>query len=248
MFTEPGVYQMVLNFGIFMLLFLNEYLFIGNKEQIKMLVVMIVALLTTQSTTGYLGLAVIFLFFFLKSDSQENKIRRRIGVSLLICIILLFGDFTIRGSSSLIGKTIMGKLFTEAGNFSLSANTGDARVGTIILCLQSMVFHPFGIGYEAVHLMLDGEKTGFLAAQIIQTGAALGVIPFLVILYWILSPIISSKWKKSIKLCYIFLYFNTALAQSREFYPALIFLPLFMQLYRYCQNDVVPSSQPQLTL
>lgn len=73
-FTEPGIYQMVLNTGIFIALFMNEKIFCKN---IKLkVIILIITLCTTQSTTGMIGfLLIIFFYFFLyyKKKKLFNK-------------------------------------------------------------------------------------------------------------------------------------------------------------------------------
>lgn len=62
-FTEPGIYQMVLNTAIFVLLFLRDKLVsFSDKEVGRALVVLTLALLSTQSTTGYISICFIILF------------------------------------------------------------------------------------------------------------------------------------------------------------------------------------------
>lgn len=53
-FTEPGIYQMVLNTAIFVLLFLRDKLVsFSDKKVGRALMILSCALLSTQSTTGY---------------------------------------------------------------------------------------------------------------------------------------------------------------------------------------------------
>ena len=45
-----------------------------------------------------------------------------------------------------------------------------------------------------------------------------------------------NKWVEIV--VFVFLYFNTAMAQTRAFYPAIIFLPVFLDIMRQNINDL----------
>lgn len=63
-YTEPGVYQIVLNSTLYILLFWKEKLMISSEKKYrKILLVIIAAIIACQSTTGYLALLLIILFF-----------------------------------------------------------------------------------------------------------------------------------------------------------------------------------------
>lgn len=231
-FTEPGVYQMVLNLGIFIMLFLNKFL---DCKKIKlMLTVLIMTLCTTQSTTGFIGLMIIVIFY-LFSFTKENKIysKSKLLISVLCLILVLLLDYQIRGTTSILQIAIIDKVFPK-GVFSLIDNASSAaRVGTIFLTIRSIFQHPFGIGYANLGDLLNTEKTGFVAAEILSFAAVWGVIPLFFVLWWIFSPL-KNKMKKLEIVLYILLYINTVLAQSKLFYPAFIVLPV---AFKYASVD-----------
>lgn len=230
-FTEPGIYQMVLNTALFFLIFFEDNLLIDSKKRSRMIVVLSITLLSTQSTTGYLMFIVMIMGYLVKHNEFKDKIKGRIIFIMVLVGIALIVDYNVRNQDSILAVSIFNKLFTESGQFSVAANSGDARTGTILICLASMFTHPLGVGYTRVHELLNVKETGYLAAQIFQTGAAMGIGVLLVMLIWIFYPIIKSKSTTMIKLVFVFMYFNTALAQSREFYPTLIMVPLWLYLY-----------------
>ncbi|WP_462410348.1 hypothetical protein [Neobacillus sp. Marseille-QA0830] len=198
-----------------------------------MLTVLIITIITTQSTTGYMGLAVLLLFYLTFKRKKQKGLYSQLMFFVIACAVTLFIDYSVRGENSLLYSAIIFKVFNTSGGFDLSATTGEARMGTILLCIRTMLTYPFGIGYDSVHELLNVKVTGYLAAQIMQTGAALGILPFIIILIWIFIPIIKSNIKSSVKILFVILYFNTALAQSREFYPVLIIIPIWVHLYSY---------------
>lgn len=73
-FSEPGRYQIVLNTAIYFLLMFPK-LFSENMAKVyKYLVVLIITLLTTGSTNGYMGLGIVLLMFLL-ANKQRSKVR-----------------------------------------------------------------------------------------------------------------------------------------------------------------------------
>ena len=85
-FTEPGIYQMVLNTAIFVLLFLRDKLVsFSDKKVGRALMILSCALLSTQSTTGYISLCFIVLFYMLfeKKRTQNETGNRKFA---LLCL------------------------------------------------------------------------------------------------------------------------------------------------------------------
>lgn len=241
-FTEPGVYQMVLNTGIFIILFMDKFTSLNNKR--ICLVILIATLCTTQSTTGFIGLTLIFLFYLLSSTySSENEVLRKRNILIYLCVglILLFVDYQFRGGDSILQTTIIDKLFPN-GNVSLIENSSSvARVGTIIISIISMIKNPFGIGYTNFYSILNSEETGYVAAEILRFGAVWGVIPLFVVLWWIFWPLkkgLSLKYQ----ILYILLYINTLLAQSNIFYTTLIMIPLGI-VYMKPSSEIIKLNQ-----
>lgn len=230
-YTEPGVYQVVLNSAIFILLFLPDFFESWNrKEKIRSLTVCIVALITTQSTTGYIALIIIALCFILSRNS-DSVIRQRVIHGVCIIGLVLCGDYIIRGNESFIYSGIIEKLFiSDNGDvvFSLNAGTGRYRTTTILACITTMAKHPLGVGYDYLNTILTEYDVG---AIILLSGAALGVGELISVLLWVHYPVIKYANTKIVALVFMLMYINTTLAQTNQFYPALICIPMFLWYY-----------------
>lgn len=226
-FSEPGIYQMLLNSAVFIILFMEKYYDVPKKRLNRMLVVLLLAIATCQSTTGYIGILVIVLGYLFEKNSVQQRKYQILGI-ILVGLIALILDYSIRGSESLINTVVLEKLFTEDSfAIDLEASTGKYRWGTILICLNSMLSKPLGIGYDNLRVLML-EEEGLVAAQIMCTGAAMGVCTFVVILWWIFKPVLKMNTSIIFKVVYVFLYFNSALAQSSELYGVLIMIPLFL--------------------
>lgn len=236
-FTEPGVYQMVLNSALCCLLFFGEHVNFSRKEYGRCIVILLLAIASCQSTTGYLGLMVILLVFFMEKQNDIGIIRTTIVRLALFAIVCLSCDFAIRGEQSLLQTVLIDKLFTDTGAFSVNAGTGSYRMAMIGLCLASMISHPFGIGSAAVEAMVNASGTSAVAAAILVLGASVGIIPFLFYLGWLFAPVFKNNRALIIKFLFVFLYFNTTLGQSSAFYPVLIIPTLLCFGFKACSED-----------
>lgn len=231
-FTEPGIYQMVLNSAIFVLAFFNTYLELNRQGIKKCFFVLTIALITTQSTSGYFGFAAIVLGVLLKKSSDTKTIKNYITIILMIVLITLLGDFSIRGNDSLVNRALLSKVFSGSGDFSLTASTGVYRYEMIAMAFLAMAMNPFGMGYEDWVSLYRLNSFADAGGYPFIIGAVIGVVPLLVSMWWIFSPFKYTKNKLVEIVVYVFLYFNSAMAQTSAFYPAIIFIPIFLDIIR----------------
>ena len=163
-YTEPGIYQMVLNSAIFILLFFNSGLDISQSIRKKYLLICIVALILTQSTSGYLGLAVILLGVVLNTANETKSIKNTILLLCVIGVVALFADLSVRGETSLLYKAIISKVFSDKGHLDINASTGMYRMASIAMCIQAMIQNPFGMGVDRC---TDFMSTNVLALPVL---------------------------------------------------------------------------------
>ncbi len=224
-FTEPGLYQMVLVSATILLLFFEDSVSFGAKNKKRIFYILSFAILSCQSTTGFIAFGVTMIaYLYIKRNADYKMIsKKEIYLYVMFITIFLLFDFYKLGDNSLISKVILSKLYNETG-FSLNVDTGAYRMITIGIALKSIIEHPFGIGFaEVTTLML---QKGGVGAAIIQYLAAMGILPFVYVIYFIFKPLWTSKKSIAVVLFVTIIYFNTALAQSQIFYPALIMLPV----------------------
>lgn len=157
---------------------------------------------------------------------------KRVVVALFSILLFLMIDYVVRGSESFIQVSIISKLFSSKNKVSLDAS-GMARADLIFLALQSMVRHPFGVGYSNLGALMDVENTGMAGAAIMQFGAAWGFLPLIVVAWWIFYPVLKFCRKRYVAVLYIVMYINTVLAQSDLFYPVLIMIPVGLYSLHY---------------
>lgn len=239
-FTEPGIYQMVLNSAIFVLVFWNERLFCTDKTRKRMFILLTVALISTQSTTGYIGFFAILVSLLFSRSKRESQLEMTIdwkkqGLRVLMAAVVGLGlDMIVRGEQSFLFVSIIKKLFTETNQFSLTAenSTGQYRVASIVTAIQAMITHPFGLGYDGWESFSVVNALAGAGGWPLKLGAILGVFPFIVLLFYLFYPLRKMDKATLVKWLYVFLYFNTCLAQSSAVYPVLIMFSVYQMIVK----------------
>ena len=239
-FTEPGLYQMFLNSSLFILIFMRDSITEFSRKAINTyLIVFIIALITTGSTTGYLGLIMIMITVILgrrKTQQIETngkdfkKIFRLILIMGAIVGSVLLTDFIINKTESTLYIFFIRKILEMFSD----GTSGHARTSMIYICMGIALTYPLGAGEDFVAPTIKNLDAGADGAILIHTFASIGIIPTLLILSYYFQRIFNKNVPVLNALLIIGLYLNTALAQSRLLYPSLLMLPIVYS--EYCNN------------
>lgn len=226
-FNEPGCFQYFLNYTL--LLHIEDAIHLKlEKNAVKKLCIVIVALLTSASTTGYIVLMFIIVYVFVKIQIK-NKL---LSIFIILPIILL-AFWNLYNS-----ETIKGKLDSDSENASFVVRTAD-----VFAMIQMINDHPWvgngGIGTKAYIKRVQGYGAltpGPAASNGILVGiASMGLI-------WLI--IFSIYTVKAIKKNYDIvppwaLFALLLLIHSNEYY---IFFPvtyIFLASFHY-KNNINP--------
>lgn len=226
-YTEPGLYQMILNGALFILFLYSERVNLSEKTRKNLIIVLLITCLTTGSTTGYIGLLIIFVTVILISGNVIESRMKVFSIGVLtLCLIGLLINYTYLGDQSILSMFFVDKmsdlLIDQSG-------TGAARTGMAMEMLKLSAQHPIlGVGYgEVARSVAALEDTG--GAIVFQLIAACGIPVSL----YVICPHIVNAFKKEkgfiIGICWLALYCNTTFSQSREIYPALIVLSFLIK-------------------
>ena len=223
-FNEPGLYQIVLNTALFLLVFYEKQIYATEKKRIRMIFILIITILTTQSTTGYVGMLMILTCFLLKKDN--NRLYRRLVVVAMIAAIFILVDYSWNEKTSLLYKVLISKIqdINHDTKVDYIVSSGQARLVTIQMCIQSILKYPFGIGIDKYNLILRSSfryGDAAVAAVLFSTAAQIGVVPVFIIVFSYIKGVWKNRKHFMSFLVAVFLFFNTVLAQSDLFYPAI---------------------------
>ena len=157
LFTEPGQFQIFINLGIFI------ELFIKDKPSLKMLVLLVVTLLTCQSTNGFFVAILLVLGYVLNFDLEESVkakyIRYGISVTLFAAFIVLWMNF----DSLNIVQEVLGKVSDFFVNdYTMNdLGTGLERHRAFDLALEAYWQNPItGLGYKGMSDDIESIYSG----------------------------------------------------------------------------------------
>lgn len=225
-FREPAVYQVLLNSVIFVLLYMCPKSLGGKRSQL--IVLFVVAVLTTKSATGYLVTIILFFAYTVSSGRESRRVSAVYPIMLVIGIVLLL-LLMLFGNSSWLADTVFGRFFNGDG-FSLDAS-GSARTGAAGVAFELMVEHPLGCGYDAYSAALNIDATGYVAACLFKVAAVYG-IPFgIAVVAWVLYPVlVRSQLSVAAKVSFALMYLLATYFENEIFYTTLIFIPVLIYL------------------
>lgn len=225
-FTEPAICQMLYNSAIFILLFFSDKIKTVPRKTKRYLLILIIAQISVQSTTGYITLGVILFSYLLIKQKGKKSFKNYIFIAVSLALLGLFIDFALRGTDSFLNITVIQKLFGEDNNFEIQTS-GQYRIGAFLVSIQTMLTNPLGAGADKFSIAMQlGEMAGG-GAGIFKFGAMTGIIPFIIAVLFYTKPIIQSEEKISVRLLLLFMIFNTLFAQSTPFYPLLMIFPIY---------------------
>lgn len=134
-FWEPGVYQAYLALALIFLLF-----YVKRKHQIKEMIILIITIVSTFSTTGYIVLAIILCAYIVGNDNSKKGSKIKI-----LMVIIGTGTLCIALNSNEVNSMLFDKLSSSSIS-SVSANT---RIYSIFKNVEAILENPVtGIGPE----------------------------------------------------------------------------------------------------
>lgn len=147
LFWEPGAFQTFLCLALML-----EVL--EKRINVKKIILFLVTIITTFSTTGYIGIAFILLLAISGNKGANNKYKYFFLFIILAISVLaycyqdkLFGN----------GNTVFGKVtyYLDSGTINEQVTSASVRVNSIVQPFFVFLSHPlFGVGYEGLNLRL----------------------------------------------------------------------------------------------
>lgn len=229
MYTEPGLYQIVVNSALYILLFLPNSITVSKTRKIVMFAILVATCVTTLSTTGFMTLAVVFLGAVLSKQVQHKKM-----IVALICIVIAYlaYNFYAFGNESIISMYIIDKL-EQTGTSQLIQSThlssGNARIMAFGVAVRCMMSYPLGAGYY--NYTRIASSMGF--PDIAGNGLAMyageyGILMLFIIFWYIIKPIWKDRPSKLHFWVFLAIYLLYTTSQEYLVIPSLlVFGPAF---------------------
>lgn len=222
-FSEPANYQIVLNMALWFVLFMRDRLGVDDRCVRFYAAALVVTILTSGSTSGYLVLSIqVLLFIFWGVSSPVAGVKRALLSIGVVAIIILLVDWILNDAGSVIQTVLLNKLVGSGSGFDLSEDTGSSRVGTIALSLQTMANNPLGIGHETFELIKSADEEAGGGGGWFAMGASEGIFAFIMVPLWVYLPIVKSSMSSIQKISLLFVCIYCSIAQSYTFMPLYV--------------------------
>jgi hypothetical protein len=137
-FFEPGAYQGFLNAAIFMVVFTKTGMSNGSKW--KSLAILVAALATTGSTTGYLIFALLFTLYLYRSELATTK-QKLFSIGLIVFVATIF---SVQFYSTVVTK-LSDYLDPDINRRGWSAENRSFDLQTDLIIIKK---HVFGLGFD----------------------------------------------------------------------------------------------------
>lgn len=229
LFGEPGIYQIVLTIALcFALFFYDKY---EMKHKRLMIASITAAIITAQSTTGYLTLIAIFVFYlFSRKETDESK-KGGYFVNLIVLVVFALVSFAYITGEGFIADNLFGKILDSSGEINLSGSSGGARTISMQTDLRMVLDSPFGRGYQTylsefpsfkVQQMLDDQSSCGLTRYM----AIYGVHVVLLTLGYVINGYLRLSRDKFVFMALLITYMFAVFSQI-NLYFSMLYLPMF---------------------
>lgn len=230
-FGEPGQYQCILSAALFFTLFyLNKVTF---QYRILAMIIFVFAIVTTQSTTGYISLVVIITAYYIHCNIKkivDKKMKKAFKYLLLFGII--FFVFTSIGHQ-FIETTIYDKFDFRSKEIKAS---GTARQEGITEALKVITQYPetlWGVGYDHPIVKSIKSESGLLIYLI-----AAGIIPFFTLYFYLVRTCFKYSFGVYDAVAKLLVLLNMSLGQPHLINPILFSMILYPFFISYKRKNL----------
>lgn len=175
MFTEPGEYAIFLITAVYFIIAYGDSFSEGERNWIFL--VLSVAMLTTQSTSGYAMFLIAVVIAFIANEIPILHSPKLWAAAIAAMVVFYRTIF------EMIQTTVFRKIFTD-GALNLNQGTASVRVGSIISVLRYIADRPgslLGIGFEEIQASGLESCAGLLVILL-----AIGVFAFMTLYGYLL--------------------------------------------------------------
>lgn len=216
MFWEPGVFQAHLSLAI---LFLVENY---KRSNLKYIALLVITMITTKSTAGYINLLLIFMILLRKYIKNSTNIKKQFYMPfLLIMVLVVF--YIIYFSPTIQQKFNM-------TNSSFIIRSSDLRNSLDIL----RTYPIFGTGYYSSRAAFEQYVRNIInnSSALLFMAYLLGIPIFSTFLAFLLLGV-KDLFKKVDFVIVILVVFNTLMNEAMLFMPAYLIL-----LYKFQKHEI----------
>ncbi|OUN38704.1 hypothetical protein B5G28_08410 [Faecalibacterium sp. An77] len=233
-YTEPTLMCIQLLTTLYVLVAMKPQLKIEEKNWKRSLIIMVVALLTTLSTTGYITFMVIVVAFVATNDGYSRRLKNRICFGIAIILACAIIEYNINGDSGIVGYFFLRKTISvnDLGQATLNfgaAGTGNARLSVIFAALELIPRYPLGCGYQIYsNFILNHSIMGIQSSGggLMAEMAVFGVIPLCMTIVYLYNGVKRISTSREMMAIYFMIWVITTLSESTMYYSVFFLIAL----------------------
>lgn len=231
MYTEPTLMAIQVLTTLFILITMRSDLHFDDKVWKRYIAIMVVTLLTTLSTTGYITLMVSIVILVLAGEfSKKFKVSTCLVTIAILTVAYL--EYRVNGDRGLIGYFFLRKTMSVSSTGQMvldlgAAGTGNARISVILASLALLPRYPLGCGYNIfsnyiLNYSLMGQASsggGFMTEL-----AVFGIIPFVTTMLFYYKGVMRATSDRVFTAIFFVILIITTTAESTTYYSAFIMI------------------------
>lgn len=240
LFWEPGAYSTFLNFALFLIL--NDQSIKIDKKSFK-IVILIVALITTFSTAGYVTFAIcLSAFLFDNNISKKQRVLLTTAIILLVGIALsYYYEEIFLSGSGVFGKL---KFYREHTNFYANGGTTSStsvRIFSIIKPFELFIEHPvLGVGNSNLQIMTQAYTKGAITCTFVNWFAINGIFYGIIVFCGYVKLI--NAGQANFRVRFICLFFVLSAILAEDYSQNALFLGIALLGYK-CSYEKIDIRQ-----
>ena len=222
-FGEPGLHQIVVNMAIYMILFHYEKLGFSRRYRRFLLTIMMICIVTIQSTAGYFSSIVLIALYFYCNCKNDRQMRRYIAFIASLFVLYI----ALNPVDNIFIESFVNKVFDADGKMNLSAGSGQSRVVSMGADWAVAIRYPLGAGFDKYlsvwsSFLSQHIPDGASCVGITKSLATIGIPATLVMTFFYIKNAIINRntWPETLAL--LFMLFNTCLSEPSYYFPIYI--------------------------
>ena len=235
LYTEPGLYAVVLISALILLLFKSK----KSIKSSKKIVLIIITLITVASATGFIMAIIVLGVYWFNSkkmgDHKHGLLKsNNIGIIIAIIIIIGIGDYFIHGDMSFVAQYILNKFngfgFENAIQMG-DGSTGNARLIVLLQGLIAVVRYPLGAGTNRMaDIAMEFQSIYFNAGcGLAYFLGVLGIIGWTILISIYIIPIMTKNVSKNLRLLMILIYIIYGVSQANFWTSTLLLVAYVLE-------------------
>ena len=239
-FGEPGQYAALLIPALYFHIFYTKN-FYTKKEFIVRLIIILIAVLSCQSTAGFIALLGVAIAFVGLRDTN-SKIAKNLMCFSAIVLLLYF--FTSSNESNFLRVNLLNKITNSAGQIDISQSSGAARLDGLENVIEIYSKYPasvFGIGTENLPGFDSATCSGILNILLMY-----GLLVFLVIHGYLFLVAFSTRENIYDFIGKIYIFLVICLSQPNIMFASLVLLLIYEHVYHVARGNLYSGHELQV--